>query len=128
MKEVGQGMGIRSLESLLKLPLAAVEFAANGGTNFAKLELLRSSEDKKQLYAELANVGHSADEMVQFTNQLITDANINTNCKEIIISGGINSFLDGYYLINKSQMNAVYGQASSFLKKQEARMMHLQNI
>ena len=98
VKEVGQGMGIRSL-NVVEITLAAVEFAANGGTNFAKLELLRSSAKKKQLYAELANVGHSADEMVQFTNQLITDANINTNCKEIIISGGINSFR--WLLINQ---------------------------
>ena len=37
-------------------------------------------------------------------------------CKEVIISGGIQSFLDGYYLINKIKLPAVYGQASALLK------------
>ena len=34
----------------------------------------------------------------------------------LIISGGIKNFLDGYYLIRKSQFKAIYGQASTFLK------------
>ena len=42
VKEVGQGMGPESLKRLLSLPLCAVEFAAYGGTNFSKLELLRN--------------------------------------------------------------------------------------
>jgi isopentenyl-diphosphate delta-isomerase len=37
-------------------------------------------------------------------------------CEQIIISGGVSSFLDGYYLINKIQVPAIYGQASAFLK------------
>jgi isopentenyl-diphosphate delta-isomerase len=37
-------------------------------------------------------------------------------CKQVIISGGIKTFLDGYYLINQLQTNCVYGQASAFLK------------
>ena len=37
-------------------------------------------------------------------------------CQQIIISGGIKDFLDGYYLINKVNCNAIYGQASGFLK------------
>ena len=45
---------------------------------------------------------------------LLSERNI--QCKEIIISGGVQSFLDGYYLVKKSQLNAVYGQASTFLK------------
>ena len=63
VKEVGQGMGYESLRQLLQLPLEAVDFAANGGTNFAKLELLRSDPVKKEIYKQLANVGHSAAEM-----------------------------------------------------------------
>ena len=37
-------------------------------------------------------------------------------CKEIIISGGIESFLEGYYLVQKCALPAVYGQALPFLK------------
>jgi len=37
-------------------------------------------------------------------------------CKQIIISGGIGSFLDGYYLVNQCKLPAIYGQASEFLK------------
>ena len=37
-------------------------------------------------------------------------------CKELIISGGVKTFLDGYYLIKKSKLSSVYGMASSFLK------------
>jgi len=46
VKEVGQGMGEESLKRLFDLPLEAVDFGASGGTNFALLELLRSSEQK----------------------------------------------------------------------------------
>ena len=37
-------------------------------------------------------------------------------CEEVIISGGIRTFLDGYYLVERCPMNAVYGQASGFLQ------------
>ena len=37
-------------------------------------------------------------------------------CQEIIISGGVKSFLDGYYLVERCPMTAVFGQASAFLK------------
>ncbi len=116
VKEVGQGMGYESLKALFQLPLEAIDFAANGGTNFAKLELLRSDATKQEIYSQLANVGHSAPEMVTFTNQLILELGEKMLCKQVIISGGIQHFLDGYYLINKVQLPAVYGQASSFLK------------
>ena len=36
--------------------------------------------------------------------------------KEVIISGGLKGYLDGYYLINKLQLPAIYGHASLFLK------------
>jgi isopentenyl-diphosphate delta-isomerase len=38
-------------------------------------------------------------------------------CREIIVSGGIHNFLDGFYLINKINATAVYGQASAFLQQ-----------
>ncbi len=116
VKEVGQGMGYKSLEALFQLPIMAVDFAANGGTNFAKLELLRSDAQKQEIYSKLANVGHSAEEMVLMTNQIMNDLGERALCKEVIISGGIKDFLDGYYLINKLSSPAIYGQASAFLK------------
>jgi isopentenyl-diphosphate delta-isomerase len=116
VKEVGQGMGPASLRALLQLPLQAVDFAAAGGTNFAKLELLRSEEAKAKTYGQLAQVGHTAAEMVQFTNQIATELGDQMRCRQIIISGGIGGFLDGFYLMKKLQVPSVYGQASGFLK------------
>jgi isopentenyl-diphosphate delta-isomerase len=37
-------------------------------------------------------------------------------CRQIIASGGVKNFLDGYYLVKKLRVPAVYGQASSFLE------------
>ncbi len=116
VKEVGQGMGYESLKRLFQLPLAAVDFAANGGTNFSKVELLRSDEQKQSIFQQLAYVGHSAEEMTLMTNKIIAELGDKMRCKEVIISGGVKNFLDGYYLINKLVLPSVYGQASSFLK------------
>lgn len=115
VKEVGQGYGYNSLKALLQLPLTALEFAANGGTNFSKLELMRNNPKQKFLMP-LVHVGHSAAEMVTLCNELWTNMPSQVNCKTIIISGGIKNFLDGYYLLKKSKAPAIYGQASEFLK------------
>jgi isopentenyl-diphosphate delta-isomerase len=114
VKEVGQGMGVESLRTLLQLPLESIEFAAFGGTNFAKVELLRADETMQQLFEPLSKVGHDAAQMMEIVNFI--DKEGNTQCKNIIVSGGIKSFLDGYYLIKKSRLPAIYGQASGFLK------------
>lgn len=116
VKEVGQGMGYHSLKELFKLPLAAIDFAAHGGTNFAMLELLRADEIRRELYTPLANIGHTAEEMVEFTNQIIDELGTDRKCNFVIISGGVKTFLDGYYLINKIKLPAIYGMASPFLK------------
>ncbi|MEL6862802.1 MAG: isopentenyl-diphosphate delta-isomerase [Bacteroidota bacterium] len=116
VKEVGQGMGYKSLKALFQLPLAAIDFAANGGTNFAKLELLRSNPVKREIYSHLAFVGHSAGEMVDMSNRIIEELGDDLRCKQVIISGGIGNFLDGYYLINKLALTCIYGQASAFLR------------
>ena len=116
VKEVGQGMGINSLMALLQLPIQAIEFGANGGTNFAKLEMSRSDNFHREQYGPLAMLGHSAEEMVQMINSCIERLGHKILCKEIIVSGGIKHFLDGYHLINKLEMPAIYGQASAFLK------------
>lgn len=115
VKEVGQGMGPESLRALLELPLEAVELAAYGGTNFAKIELLRSDEFKRQYYEPVSRIGHDAFEMTDMINEIV-DGNTAVRCRQIIISGGIRSFIDGYYLINHCKLPAIYGQASGFLK------------
>lgn len=116
VKEVGQGMGFKSLLELMKLPLAAVEFAAFGGTNFARMEMMRNTDtDTASLFSPLTSVGVDAGDMLDAVNQ-IAEQKKDILCREIIVSGGIKSFLDGYYYIRKSKLPAVYGQASSFLK------------
>ncbi|MGQ1911124.1 isopentenyl-diphosphate delta-isomerase [Marinifilum sp. RC60d5] len=115
VKEVGQGMGPESLKALLQLPLQAIEFAAYGGTNFAKIELMRNSDSQNKLFEPLSLIGHSANQMVDWVNEIVA-TNPQIKCKEIIISGGIQNFLDGYYFMEKSGLPAIYGQASSLLK------------
>jgi len=126
VKEVGQGMGPKSLEALMELPLAAIDFGAAGGTNFALLEIMRSSELIAQNYHALANIGHSADDMVLYINNLHDSSTKDYPCKEIIISGGVSDFLDGYYYTKKLKLPSVYGQASGFLKHAQSSYEHLQ--
>ncbi len=116
VKEVGQGMGPQSLLELFKLPLAAIDFGAGGGTNFALLEILRSSEKVADNYSGFANIGHSAEEMTDFVNQILAGNSNELLCKEVIISGGVRDFLDGYYLTQKLKLPSIYGHASGFLK------------
>lgn len=116
VKEVGQGFGPESLRALLQLPIEAIEFAAAGGTNFAKLELLRSDPVKQMIFEKIAAVGHSASEMLGFANMLKAELGDRCRVRHLVISGGVRDFLDGYYLLKKSAFPAVYGQASGFLK------------
>ncbi|MEM1319321.1 MAG: isopentenyl-diphosphate delta-isomerase [Bacteroidota bacterium] len=127
VKEVGQGMGYESLKALFQLPLQAIDFAASGGTNFALLELLRSDETKQQTYNQLAYVGHSAEEMVEMSNQIAEELGDQLRCHQVIISGGVGNFLDGYYLINKLAVPAIYGQASAFLRHARGDYDELRN-
>jgi isopentenyl-diphosphate delta-isomerase len=114
VKEVGQGMGPQSLRALMKLPLEAIEFAAFGGTNFTMVELDRSTPAMKIHYKPLTSVGHTAEDMVDLANHIF-DTEPEILCRQLIISGGIKTFLDGYYLVKKSRLPAIYGQASGFL-------------
>ena len=114
VKEVGQGMGPASLKALLKLPLEAIEFAAYGGTNFSLVELERSSLAMKESYEPLTSAGHTAEEMLDMVNSMVA-GEPDILCKQLIISGGIKTFLDGYYLVKKSSLRAIYGQAGGFL-------------
>ena len=116
VKEVGQGMGPASLQALLRLPLLALDTAANGGTNFAKLELFRSDDLAREAYGGLTQVGHGATEMVRQINGLLRSETVPVACQNLIISGGVQGFLDGYYLTELAGLPAVYGQASAFLR------------
>ncbi len=116
VKEVGQGMGYESLKALFQLPLAAIDFAASGGTNFSRLELLRSNAAQQHTYNPLALVGHTAADMVEMTNKIVAELGDKRRCHQVIVSGGVQTFLDGYYFINKLALPAIYGQASGFLK------------
>jgi isopentenyl-diphosphate delta-isomerase len=126
VKEVGQGFGPASIGALLQLPLQAIDFAANGGTNFAKLELLRN-EKLQSSYKDMAALGHSAEEMVDFLNTDIQKMGSSRKCNQVIISGGIKNFLDGYYCINRANLSAVYGQAAAFLKHANESQQSLDN-
>ena len=116
VKEVGQGFGIESLKALLALPIAAVDLAGFGGTNFSKLELMRSDEIRYNSYKELFNIGHTCTEMVGWINQIKTETPEKIKCEQIIFSGGIKNFLDGYYFVKKCSHPSFYAQASGFLK------------
>jgi isopentenyl-diphosphate delta-isomerase len=115
VKEVGQGFGYESLRALLQLEIEAIDFAAAGGTNFAKLELLRNQGIRKEVFEAFAHVGHSTAEMTEMSNHLLAELGEKVKCRQLIISGGIKDFLDGYYKIQKSHLPAIYGQASGFL-------------
>lgn len=116
VKEVGQGMGWNSLRALLQLPLAAIDFGAAGGTNFARLELLRSTPQTAQAFQPLALTGHTFTDMTDMCNDLVRELGPNVQCPQLIISGGVKHYLDGFYAIKKSTLPAVYGQASAFLE------------
>lgn len=107
VKEVGQGMGPKSLKALLELPIAGIELGAFGGTNFTKLEKMRGKEIASR--EGFIYVGHTALEMVSILNALPT------RDKEFIISGGISNMLDGYQLKSKLKANSLIGMASAFL-------------
>lgn len=127
VKEVGQGMGKESLRFLMSLPIQAIEFAAHGGTNFAKLELLRSDDVQQELYHSITKIGHSYTQMIEFVNEIHSENPEKVLCNQFIISGGIKNFLDGYYGMNAINGRAVYGQASTLLKYAEQSYEALHN-
>ncbi|HOO83031.1 MAG TPA: isopentenyl-diphosphate delta-isomerase [Prolixibacteraceae bacterium] len=114
VKEVGQGIGPESLKMLMQLPIDGIEFAAFGGTNFANIEIMRNAGGHAQYMYPLSMFGHSVNEMIDFANNLHKDA-ANKNL-QLIVSGGIKNFLDGYYGVAKSLFPAVYGMAGVILQ------------
>lgn len=116
VKEVGQGFGPKSIEALLKLPLEALDYGAFGGTNFSKLENLRRDTLERTLLEPVQHIGHTAIEMTGWVNLAVARLGDAVLCKQIIVSGGITHFLDGYYHLQKLKMPSLYAQASPFLK------------
>lgn len=117
VKEVGQGFGKESLRHLLQLPIEAIEFAALGGTNFSLVELNRSNAISAEVYNPFIHVGHSAEDMTRTVNALTKEMSSDSiKAKQLIISGGITNLLDGYYLTSISNMPALYGMGSAFLR------------
>lgn len=114
VKEVGQGMGPESLKQLLKLKIDALEFGAFGGTNFSNIEIMRQPGHMTKFLYPMATFGHNADEMLSWVNDEVFDHQ--AHCKNLIISGGIRNFLDGYYYLEKSTLPAVYGMANVLLQ------------
>lgn len=124
VKEVGQGMGPQSIKKLIDLNLEAIDFGAHGGTNFSQLELLRNSVENRESYSAISRIGHNAEEMVDFINNVEKPEG---NKTKIIISGGVNDFLDGYYLMKLCKWPSIYAQASPFLKYALAGYDELKN-
>lgn len=119
VKEVGQGMGPASIAALLERPIDIFEFGAFGGTNFSYLEKMRDSSSDSSLQStqetmDLRFVGHNAQEMVTFVNEWIAQHK-DQSLPRFIISGGVRSYLQGYYLLEKMKAPAVYGMAMPFL-------------
>jgi isopentenyl-diphosphate delta-isomerase len=117
IKEVGQGFGPNSLKLLLEMPIKAIELAGFGGTNFTYLEQARHSKSesgRKEPLKDFAHIGHTASEMISWINTFIDE---NKSCnKEIIISGGVKSILNGYFLKERCNLNSLIGFASPYLK------------
>ena len=62
----------------------------------------------------MGNVGHTAEEMLEFVNSQLADCSVCN--KSLIISGGIKNFLDGFYLVSKSKLPSTYGMAFRLLE------------
>ncbi len=116
VKEVGQGFGPRSLEALLHLPLVAIEFAALGGSNFAKLEMQRRESSAFLDWQNLSYLGATNEQMLNCFKRLRNSSENMTRCENIIISGGINSFLDGFFWLERVSCPALYGMAQQILQ------------
>lgn len=115
IKEVGQGMGPKSLTELVQLPLEAIEFGAFGGTNFTMLEQARHDQTdstKHELLTQLSNIGHTAEEMIAWINGF----DFELKCQQFIISGGISDPIRAKVLNESLQYPSVVGMASQFLR------------
>lgn len=123
VKEVGQGFGPKSLESLIKLPIKAIELSGFGGTNFTLLEATRHSArhnaqeiDKDSSINRLIYSGNTTSQMIEWINEILDREDKLVKCREFIISGGIKCMLDGFSLQQGLKAKSVVGMASGLLK------------
>lgn len=116
VKEVGQGFGPGSLAALAALPLEAIEFGAQGGTNFALLENLRRDAFHRDMFEPVTHIGHGPEEMTAAAAALCQLPESTVKARAFIVSGGIRNFLDGYYHVQSIPWKTMYAQASAFLK------------
>ncbi len=105
IKEVGQGFGPKSLDVILGLNIDCIELSGFGGTNFTKLEKIRSGKTEN----DFESIGETSFDMLNFLNK-------NDKSIDIIVSGGVNNPLDAYYLKTISKNPTIIGQASNVLK------------
>lgn len=139
VKEVGQGFGPKSIASLCELPLAAIELAGFGGTNFTNIELNRpcppkyqsstrrygQDSGKKTAINNFGQIGHDIEEMLIFIKQ-IDPASM--KCKNFILSGGIQDPLTGFKHMMNCPYPALMGMASEFLKHAMGDYQELRNF
>ena len=119
VKEVGQGMGPRSLEALIDMEVDAIETASFGGTNFSTLESLRRSDIHHEYSMNvLKNVGHTPLDMIHNLNK-IYDSNKKASKVSVIISGGLQNVVEGQYYRELLKMNSIMGFGLRFLKHAE---------
>lgn len=126
VKEVGQGIGPKSLEELVKLPLEAIEFAGFGGTNFTLLEKARQrgiSDYHAKHLQMIGSIGHTPSQMIDWINSF----DFELTCQSFIISGGIDNPVEGHILNEKLQYKSVIGMASQFLKYATGEYTELEN-
>jgi len=120
IKEVGQGMGKKSLQALMDMQVDGIEFASFGGTSFSRIEQLRREKDRandgeKYPYA-LHEIGHTATEMNQFLNEIIASNQAYRDLKmEVIVSGGMNHLVSAYELMESCPFPAIIGKAHDFI-------------
>jgi isopentenyl-diphosphate delta-isomerase len=110
IKEVGHGLGPRSLKAILELDIAALELAAFGGTNFTQLENDRS----KQAVTPFTFVGATKEQMLDTLNLLLAGRAHHPN---IIVSGGMKNMVDGYYYLKKYPFTTAIGFAQSMIEQ-----------
>lgn len=120
VKEVGQGIGPQGLRALAQLPLAAIDFAAFGGTNFARLEQLRAARPQGDVSA--AFVGHNVDEMTDWMIDIKKSLGPAMQVKHVIVSGGIRTALDGYFYTQRlaaAGIPAIYAMGAPLIHAAE---------
>jgi isopentenyl-diphosphate Delta-isomerase len=109
IKEVGHGLGPRSLKALLELDLAGIELAAFGGTNFTQLEIDRSHKTG----SAFTYVGASKEQMLE-TLKIFHQG---SKLPAIIVSGGMKNMVDGYYYLKKYPFTTAVGFAQSMIEQ-----------